>query len=64
MARIIAEAINDKVSLTVQEAKYIDLGWTGIAKSIMAGMAIIVHESEQDVQHTIKSIMADIMLTS
>jgi hypothetical protein len=43
MAGIIAEAIKHNVSLTVHEAKYIDLGWTGIATSIKAGMAIIVH---------------------
>jgi hypothetical protein len=35
MAGIIAEAIKHNISLTVHEAKYIDLGWTG--------MAIIVH---------------------
>jgi len=43
MAGIIAEAIKHNVSLTVHEAKYIDLRWTGIATSIKAGMAIIVH---------------------
>jgi hypothetical protein len=43
MAGIIAEAIKHNVSLTVHEAKYIDLGWTGIATAIKAGMAIIVH---------------------
>ena len=32
MVGIIAEAIKHNVSLTVHEAKYIDLGWTGIAQ--------------------------------
>jgi hypothetical protein len=36
---LMAEAIKHNVSLTVHEAKYIDLGWTGIATSIKAGMA-------------------------
>jgi len=31
---IIADLIKHNVSLTVHEAKYIDLGWTGITKSI------------------------------
>jgi hypothetical protein len=43
MAGIITETIKHNVSLTVHEAKYIDFGWTGIATSIKAGMAIIVH---------------------
>jgi hypothetical protein len=43
MAGIISEAIKHNVSLTVHEAKYIDVGWTGIATAIKAGMAIIVH---------------------
>jgi hypothetical protein len=43
MVGIIAEAIKHNVSLTVREAKYIDLGWTGIATSIKAGMALVVH---------------------
>ena len=34
MVGIIAEAIKHNVSLTVHEAKYIDLGWIGIATSI------------------------------
>jgi hypothetical protein len=42
MVGIIAEAIRH-ASLTVHEAKYINLGWTGIATSLKAGMAIIVH---------------------
>lgn len=36
MAGIKAEAIKHNVSLTVHEAKYIDLGWTGIATLIKA----------------------------
>jgi hypothetical protein len=43
MAWIISEAIQHNVSLTVHEAKYIDLRWNGIATAIKAGMAIIVH---------------------
>jgi hypothetical protein len=42
MAGIIEEAIKHNASLTVHEAKYIDLRWTGIATSIKSGMAIIV----------------------
>ena len=44
MEGIIAEAIKHKCNhKTVHETKYIDVGWTGIATSMKAGMAIIVH---------------------
>ena len=64
MAGIIAEAIKHNVSLTVHEAKYIDLGWAGIATSIKAGMAIIYTESAPDGQHTTKSTRVDTTSTS
>ncbi|MGB9202114.1 hypothetical protein [Methanobacterium sp.] len=45
MEGIIAEAIKHKCNhKTVHETKYIDVGWTGIATSMKAGMAIIAIE--------------------
>ena len=55
MAGIIAEAIKHNVSLTVHEAKYIDVEWAEIATAIKARMAIIVHGICADGQPTTKS---------
>ncbi len=64
MAGIISEAIKYNVSLSAHEAKYIDLGWTGISTSIKAGMAIIVHGICAGWPNFTKFTKADTMTTS